>query len=742
MRRHTFQGALLLLLLSGASPGQARARGDQAPLAVGTVPSQGLCVYFEFDGLDAHERAWRGTAAHGVLTETPTGAMLSALAAQLEAELVKAAPEMKPIVAEVTPLLEQGVHGGFIAAILEVPDGPSTGAGRPGRREVMERILTSLCTAAGSQVPRAHEVRGRAIVEVAPRPEVEPDPAPADAPAPEPAPAEEGLPGLAEKLGIAVPSGPVVAWWAEQEDLVVVLTSERGGIDSILDAIEGKQPSAATHPARLGLVSERGPEGFEPVAMFFIDPAQLLADQGESLRFDRAPRTTVFPAPPELGPEPLPPPPDPDVLPPAPPPGEPEPPLPPGVDARPDGGPLAQPDSPEVDATKILNLAGFQRISGRWGFQGKALLCDLRIEAPAPRTGLPHLLDQPTLSRDALAFVPSGSGQIALVSFDLAAIFDQVATLASALDPEARAVLAEVEKAVRESAGVELRGELLAALGSEWTFFSANTPGDDGPSPSLLVSIRDRDALLRQLDILAERFNQAFRDAEQAAGGDPNDAVLTLLQLPEPDRGFVLHSPTGLAWDGGEPLEPTLLVGASHMVLALSPSDAREALAAENDPEHRWRPEKDTAEALAQLPEELTLLVISDSRDSWLPDAIAHLPRTVQSLSNLVSVGFASETSPADFLLAGLGLPRPGGFRVRIDPALVPRAGDVRPYLFPSLCAATVDDRGLRIIIREALPLASAHLDSAMSWDTKLGQGDSKVKFTLDKWLKRQTAQR
>ena len=55
--------------------------------------------------------------------------------------------------------------------------------------------------------------------------------------------------------------------------------------------------------------------------------------------------------------------------------------------------------------------------------------------------------------------------------------------------------------------------------------------------------------------------------------------------------------------------------------------------------------------------------------------------------------------------LAALGIPRPGGFRVRIDPA--DPQGRIRgPDLFPSVLATTVNERGFRLISREAFPLA------------------------------------
>jgi hypothetical protein len=139
---------------------------------------------------------------------------------------------------------------------------------------------------------------------------------------------------------------------------------------------------------------------------------------------------------------------------------------------------------------------------------------------------------------------------------------------------------------------------------------------------------------------------------------------------------------------------------------ASTPERAREALAAESPAAGPWKPAGELAVAFDGLPERLTCLVVGDHRGSAWPDALAQLPATVQSWSAMLG-GFAqADAEPSAGLLGVLGVPGPGVLRLRLSPAQIPTAEQLRPYLFPSVLAATADDRGFRLISREALPLA------------------------------------
>src|SRR5262249_46136328 len=80
-------GTILALTASSASaqtqggPSGAAIPPAAAPLAR-YVPRQHLAFFLEFDGLDSHKDAWRESAAHKLLNETSSGALLEDLCVQ------------------------------------------------------------------------------------------------------------------------------------------------------------------------------------------------------------------------------------------------------------------------------------------------------------------------------------------------------------------------------------------------------------------------------------------------------------------------------------------------------------------------------------------------------------------------------------------------------------------------------------------------------------------------------------
>src|SRR5262249_987193 len=91
-------------------------------------------------------------------------------------------------------------------------------------------------------------------------------------------------------------------------------------------------------------------------------------------------------------------------------------------------------DDQIAPARGALGLAGFKRVGGRWGFQGKALLSDIRIEAPAPRRALAAVLDLPTFRTDRRPSIPAGAGMFVVGSVDLDKGYRTLTEAAKALD--------------------------------------------------------------------------------------------------------------------------------------------------------------------------------------------------------------------------------------------------------------------------------------------------------------------
>lgn len=382
-------------------------------------------------------------------------------------------------------------------------------------------------------------------------------------------------------------------------------------------------------------------------------------------------------------------------------------------------------DEKAIDAAEILGLNGITRIVGRWGFQEKSLITDVRIEAPAPRKGfVSWWIDQPAMSVDRLPPIPRGAREFTFGSFDLEPVYSKVVSFTKQLGPEAAAEFGELEAAVQKATGLRLREDFLRHLGPSWAVITppsrADVPrrsNDFDPRDYVLVAgVKDPAALGAVVDKLAAQANAYLRSIDAGAGdaGARKEAdipVMILEKIPAPDRGYRLTSPAGIIPWLDDEVEPVILIGRSCVVLAANVEQAREVILAEQGAERRWKPDGALANVFQGLPANLTFFSLGDPRKSAWPDALAHMPGTVQYLIGLVELGAGEGEPDASPALALIGIPRRGAFRLRLGPASLPKARDLRAHLFPSILAATVDARGLRIIGREAFPFACLPMD-------------------------------
>ena len=231
------------VLILAASPGWARAqapdvrrrRPRRAPLAR-YVPREGLAGYLEFDGLDAHEAAWKASAAYKVLNETKLGALFEDVFRQLVA---RRRHRSKP--ADLIGAFKMVARQGFAVGVWgKDPEdlhmvAVIRGGGRPEVRRLFEMV-----TRTGRPVRR--EDAG-----------------------------EKGRPH--DPRSSTRPPGGI-----EKDDLVV--TSQP---DTILAVLDGKEPNAIDHPLRTALVEGRG--GIPSrCAIGFVDFAGLPKMPPEAVR--------------------------------------------------------------------------------------------------------------------------------------------------------------------------------------------------------------------------------------------------------------------------------------------------------------------------------------------------------------------------------------------------------------------------------------------------------------------------
>lgn len=730
----------------------ARGSISVAAEASRSLPANGLAAYVEYDGIDAHADAWKATAAYAMFGPTKAGAMVAEVTRQVIDHVFKAVPDVKHAGADIVALQEHVVrHGLSLGVYDEASHQVSSvviinGLGAKDVREKAGRLAASFARAGSKQQGEPVQFRGRTVYR---------------------------LKETSDDIGLA--------FWFEGDDLVAVLGPAGRGADDtkkshsaglpirvamVIDTIEGKAPSVATHPGHAAALAEgQDIEGFESNGLFFIEAskagaivARLVDEAGlfaveynsGSLPNGKYMHDDVqyFAAGPNIqsttrevtqadvivaqlvG--------DPNTI------------LIPHADTplselkrvedfSPVGsGPAESPRDEavakakavtfgadktkareDVDLAKLLGVDAITRIVGRWGFQGKALVTDVRVEVPAPRKGLMALLDQKGFRKDALPPIPQRSSMFLVGSLAPAKAFDtllplvfqgfELETLGQPFDKFSQLV----ESVVFGYIGQRLREDILEHLGPTWCLYldpDTNPEKTDKSVPVLVVDVDDAKAFGKVLDGLAKRANSQLRRLltgdDKKATADPPD--LELRKLPAPECGYTLTSPSELVIWLSKDCQPTILLGEKHLVIADTPSLARKAAAAASNPRVQWTPSGEVAKSLDALPAELTSLSVADARDSAWPLLMASLPKWVQHFSSLSEAlsGRRVDASTASKVLGVLGVPQPGGLRIRMDAKQTPNAEAIQEPVFPSVLASAVDARGVRFVSREAIPFA------------------------------------
>jgi hypothetical protein len=358
-----------------------------------------------------------------------------------------------------------------------------------------------------------------------------------------------------------------------------------------------------------------------------------------------------------------------------------------------------------------LGLDKIERVDVRWGFDGAALKSVTRVVAPAPRSGVLAVLDQPAFDRRGLAPLPPGLAGFSAFSLAPDDFYDRLASLAGAIDPrgEAEAALKSFERTVQRATGMELRRDILAHFGPRMTYYVVptriNAPSNilEGvaqgvvrvPKATLVIDVKDVEGAGRVLDQLVAGAQKFLQDQ---AAAPPQTPPAEIRRLKGVDRGYELSVPPSLLpLPAG--LHPTMILGKWTLILGTTPAVARAALALEG--KENGLPSGDPlAPALGAAPEKMVFLNVADTQQSLLPEVLANLPGLVQFFGMAATTRFR----PA---VGGRGGPQAPGerpFAVTVDADTVPDPDELRPFLFPSMLALGLDDQGFQFVSRESFP--------------------------------------
>jgi prepilin-type processing-associated H-X9-DG protein len=366
-----------------------------------------------------------------------------------------------------------------------------------------------------------------------------------------------------------------------------------------------------------------------------------------------------------------------------------------------------------------LGLGGLKAIQLAWGFQDDALLSVLRVAAPAPRRGLLALVDQPTFGIRSLPPVPAPQTGFMALSIDLRKTFERAVDIAGESNPQLAEQVGHVEEAIRQQFQVDLRDDLLGALGPKLALYAQPQPRDvdvhgaADPASALVsqfagitlsIQVRDQASATKAVDSLVAIVNRTLSQAiaqRSEAGAKP--LMLALRKQPGPDLAYALDFPEGSVPPQVQALyRPTVMLVKDQLIISATTTAAQRAAAASHGgADRRWRPTGAFGPMTRRLPPNLVLLTVSDPRET-LPRLIETLPTVVERLSQSIA---QAQQRPG----------RPGGeLALRVDPDKLPRAAELSRLLFPASMSLAVDADGVNFVTREPIPSISSPAASAV----------------------------
>ncbi len=169
-----------------------------------------------------------------------------------------------------------------------------------------------------------------------------------------------------------------------------------------------------------------------------------------------------------------------------------------------------------------LGLDRIERFDYRWGFHGKAIQSILGAVVPSPRSGIPALFDQPTFDIEHLPPLPGGLPGFTVLSLDATRVYDQLAAVMKVVDPKDSQRLGSFKITMKEFAGLKLREDILAPLGSRVVLYTLpsriNAPPNVmtglahaltfAPRSTVVIDVKDPKPVARALEVIAGEINK------------------------------------------------------------------------------------------------------------------------------------------------------------------------------------------------------------------------------------------
>jgi hypothetical protein len=310
------------------------------------------------------------------------------------------------------------------------------------------------------------------------------------------------------------------------------------------------------------------------------------------------------------------------------------------------------------------------------GFDGPVEHGLMELDFSGPRKGLLRLLDGKPFRLGDVPPLPADTAGWTMTHFDPGVAYDEgvraAETIVGLLSPNDLPKLKEGLKGLDDTLGVNLRQDLLGALGDQFVQCSSATDGPLFFGNTYLIKVKDPEKLQTSLE-------QALKGVAKQTGRDISSKKrtyhgVTLHEIHVRQQGFIFL--------------PTYAIHKGWLAVAYYPQPVQGFVLRANGELPAWKPDAPTREAFAKLPQEFTTVSVSDPR-----------PTVKQVLALAPLVGAAVDSS------------LPGS---NFDVGLLPNGHEATRHLFPNVTVVTTGKDSLRLESRAslALPLDLGNTDT------------------------------
>jgi hypothetical protein len=323
-----------------------------------------------------------------------------------------------------------------------------------------------------------------------------------------------------------------------------------------------------------------------------------------------------------------------------------------------------------------LGIDGLKSAVWYTGYEGEVSREVIELDAPGPRKGVLALLNGKQFSMADVPPLPPDVASWSMTHFDAAAVWDlsivALETIVAIFDPDSVPEIQKSIKEINDALGLDLRKDLLGALGDKVVFYHSPTEGPMTLGQVVMIKVKDKEKLegaIKQIvKVLAQKANGQVVFKKRTYHG------VELREVYFKERGF--------------PFVPTYAIHNDWLVISLFPQPVQGYILRSKGEMTAWKPDARSKEAFDKLPKQFLSVSWSDPRPG---------------LGQLLAIG-----------------PILGGFYKSVDPessfeiGSIPNAQEATRHLFPNVAVFVDDGKVLRFESRDSLvlPLEIAGIDS------------------------------